>query len=371
MKWSRARIILISTVSGFVLLAVGTAAGAAIASGPIDSSGVIHGCYTSKAKADGSFTFVLELPGTTCPVGDTAISWNQQGPQGLIGPAGPAGATGPQGPKGDTGAQGLPGLQGAPGPVGTDGNTVLRGTGAPDNTVGHDGDFYIDTAADMLYGPKASGAWPATGTSLVGPKGDTGDPGPAGPAGPQGPKGDTGATGPAGPAGTGLSSLDNLNGTPCNNGQGSTQISYGSDGTVTIQCATGSPSPSPSPSPTNTGPGTSQDLGSFTCNGLTTGGTIGAPPGAWFKFTWTGGCTGGPAGAFVPLEVKLAVTSSTGTGTPGFDLYSAGNLATPMATNTTGVTLDNNQTGDYYINVYNPGGGTFTYTLTVQPLIAP
>jgi hypothetical protein len=54
---------------------------------------------------------------------------------------------------------------------------VLNGTGAPAASVGHDGDFYLDTAADVLYGPKAGGTWPATGTSLAGP------PGPAGPAG--------------------------------------------------------------------------------------------------------------------------------------------------------------------------------------------
>jgi hypothetical protein len=33
-----------------------------------------------------------------------------------------------------------------------------------------DGDFYIDTVAHMIYGPKASSAWPS-GTSLVGPAG--------------------------------------------------------------------------------------------------------------------------------------------------------------------------------------------------------
>ncbi len=58
----------------------------------------------------------------------------------------------------------------------------------------------------------------------------------------QGTKGDTGATGATGPTGAqgpgglGLLSLDNLNGTPCNNGQGTTKLTYSTSGTVTIQC---------------------------------------------------------------------------------------------------------------------------------------
>jgi hypothetical protein len=46
---------------------------------------------------------------------------------------------------------------------------VLSGTGAPAVSAGHDGDFYLDTIAGVLYGPKAGGTWPATGMSLTGP----------------------------------------------------------------------------------------------------------------------------------------------------------------------------------------------------------
>jgi hypothetical protein len=74
------------------------------------------------------------------------------------------------------------------GPQGTAGNTVLYGTGAPANTLGVDGDFYINTTSHFIYGPKASGAWPA-GTSLIGPQGPIGATGVAGPQGPQGPAG--------------------------------------------------------------------------------------------------------------------------------------------------------------------------------------
>jgi hypothetical protein len=95
---------------------------------------------------------------------------------------------------------------------------VLNGTGAPADTVGHDGDFYLDTAADVLYGPKASGTWPAAGTSLIG------TPGATGPAGPQGPQG------PPGQGGSGLSAVTDLNGLTCT-------TNGGADGTTAVQPA--------------------------------------------------------------------------------------------------------------------------------------
>lgn len=51
------------------------------------------------------------------------------------------------------------------------GNAVLTGSGAPASNVGIDGDYYINTAAypasAVLYGPRAAGAWPGTGITLV------------------------------------------------------------------------------------------------------------------------------------------------------------------------------------------------------------
>lgn len=140
--------------------------------------------------------------GATGPAGAT-------GPQGPAGPTGATGATGLQGPAGATGPQGLAGATGATGPqgpagptgatgpagaAGTNGNGVLNGNVVPSNLQGNDGDFYINTSTNTIYGPKANGIWP-TGVSLVGPQG------PAGVAGPQGPTGLTGATGLTGPAG--------------------------------------------------------------------------------------------------------------------------------------------------------------------------
>lgn len=76
------------------------------------------------------------------------------------------------------------------GGAGADGNTVLYGAGAPDNGLGVNGNFYINTTNHFIYGPKAGGVWP-TGTSLVGPPGATGA---AGAAGAQGDAGINGRT---------------------------------------------------------------------------------------------------------------------------------------------------------------------------------
>jgi hypothetical protein len=49
-------------------------------------------------------------------------------------------------------------------------NTIHSGDGAPAVDLGIDGDWYIDEIAHAMYGPKASGVWPAP-ASLVGPTG--------------------------------------------------------------------------------------------------------------------------------------------------------------------------------------------------------
>lgn len=107
-------------------------------------------------------------------VGDTA--WNN-----LISVAA---ITGPQGVKGDTGTAGTAGTNGV------DGKTLLNGTVAPTGAVGANGDFYLNTTTNLMYGPKAAGAWPA-GFSIVGPKGDKGDTGNAGTPGTAGTNGNT------------------------------------------------------------------------------------------------------------------------------------------------------------------------------------
>ena len=67
-------------------------------------------------------------------------------------------------------------LSGPPGPAGqsgADGRTILSGIGSPDRALGREGDWYVDTAAVALSGPKADGAWPAA-IPLVGAMGPRG-----------------------------------------------------------------------------------------------------------------------------------------------------------------------------------------------------
>lgn len=61
---------------------------------------------------------------------------------------------------GEPGADGAAGSPGSTGSAGTDGKTILNGTAAP-TTEGVNGDFYLRTTTNVLYGPKAAGVWPA------------------------------------------------------------------------------------------------------------------------------------------------------------------------------------------------------------------
>ncbi len=89
-----------------------TAAGAIAYAAIPDQGGAIHGCYDTTlgrlrvidpASANPLLNKCLPI--------ETAISWNQTGPQGTPGAQGPQGQ---QGPKGDTGAQGQKGDPGDP-----------------------------------------------------------------------------------------------------------------------------------------------------------------------------------------------------------------------------------------------------------------
>jgi hypothetical protein len=85
--------------------------------------------------------------------------------------------------------------------VGPSGRTILNGSGAPSNGSGANGDYYIDNTAHAIYGPKAAGVWPGA-VSLIGPTGATGAAGAAssvpGPAGADGKSLRTGAGAPSG-----------------------------------------------------------------------------------------------------------------------------------------------------------------------------
>lgn len=77
------------------------------------------------------------------------------------------GAQGPQGPQGNPGQQGAQGNPGRDGQPGADGSKILAGDGTPQATDGNIGDYFIDKAAKIFYGPKTASGWPTTGISLV------------------------------------------------------------------------------------------------------------------------------------------------------------------------------------------------------------
>src|SRR6476620_3212886 len=144
---------LILTITLAATLAL--AGGAALASGVIPGSdGVIHGCYNT---TNGQLRVTDD--DANCKSPETAIQWNQTGPQGIQGPQGVKGDTGAQGPAGQDGVNGLNGTDGNDGTNGIDGRTVLSGASEPDASVGKDGDFYIFADKGLLYGPKTNGAW--------------------------------------------------------------------------------------------------------------------------------------------------------------------------------------------------------------------
>ena len=244
-------------------------------------------------------------------------------------------------------------------------NTIRNGKGAPTNSLGADGDFYIDLLKLDFYGPKANGHWPtavslrgpagtngtngsngksgsngtdgkngATGekgatSGIVGPAGPTGPAGPAGVQGVAGPigltgpaglTGDVGATGPAGPAGpVGSPGAPGSSGSP--GAQGTTGLT-GPAGLTGDVGATGPVGPAGSPG----APGSSGSPGAQGTTGLT--GPIGLTGSQGLQgiqgIQGVTGATGPSQVQVVPISSWLLSTSTGGTGntSSGF-----GNLA--------------------------------------------
>ena len=154
-------------------------------------------------------------------------------------------------------------------------NTVLNGKGAPSNTLGINGDFYIDTRSLLISGPKVKGKWPVA-RSLQGANGTNGTDGKngndaknvstastvAGPAGPQGERGEkgidgaagsggaagvagsSGAAGPAGATGPAGSGATGAQGPSGSNGTNGTNGSAGGTGLTGARGETGTVGPS-------------------------------------------------------------------------------------------------------------------------------
>lgn len=84
------------------------------------------------------------------------------------------------------------------GPVGKNGSSLISGMSQPDPQTGASGDFYLDLSSKMIYGPKTERAGWGIGSSITGQQGQQG---PAGATGAQGAQGPAGAPGAAGAAG--------------------------------------------------------------------------------------------------------------------------------------------------------------------------
>ena len=86
-----------------------------------------------------------------------------------------------KGDKGDTGEKGDDGEKGETGEAGTDGAAWLTGTGAPSTDLGKDGDLYLDVSTSDVY-QKEDGAWTLITNikGETGADGDTGDTGESG-----------------------------------------------------------------------------------------------------------------------------------------------------------------------------------------------
>lgn len=89
-------------------------------------------------------------------------------------------------------------------------SAVLNGTTDPNNTIGENGDFYINTSSFQLFGPKSTGSWGA-GVSLIGQQGEQGAPGTDGAPGNDGAPGADGMNGFDGlPGSDGAAGADGL-----------------------------------------------------------------------------------------------------------------------------------------------------------------
>jgi len=124
-------------------------------------------------------TVLKEYKGTGNPADPANWETIFVGGTGPPGPTGPASTVpGPQGPIGVTGppppvvsltrAQWL--ALSPPDPktvyiITDEGGVMLSGTSAPAAGLGYNGDFYLNSATYMIYGPKTTGGW-GTGTPL-------------------------------------------------------------------------------------------------------------------------------------------------------------------------------------------------------------
>ena len=92
---------------GLVVVLVVVGGGVALATH--NNSNELHACYNNSGHL-----VIIDDP-ANCGNSETAISWNQEGPQGPQGPQGNSGPAGSTGPQGNQGSVGLAGPQGPSG----------------------------------------------------------------------------------------------------------------------------------------------------------------------------------------------------------------------------------------------------------------
>ncbi|MGO9193745.1 MAG: hypothetical protein ACLP8X_35570 [Streptosporangiaceae bacterium] len=142
-----------------------------------------------------------------------------------------------------------------------------------------------------------------------------------------------------------MSSLDQLNGIPCNSGAGTTQLSYGSGGAVTLTCATPTPTPTINPTPNNNA-ANPVNVGDLNCgNSATEQGVNINGSNAWYQVTFTD--------TLCPSGLTITLSGNTG------DVFDVQTSAAG-GTLTTGVTnFTETNGGTYLIHVYGGSGANF------------
>jgi hypothetical protein len=155
------KVALVATAVSATVIGPSMAGGANL---PSTGSTKVFACYSDSTGE------LFRVTSSSCPTGETSISWNAtgpkgaqgaqgvqgaQGPQGARGAQGPQGASGPQGVTGAQGAKGNTGAQGAPGAQGAKGNTGNTGNTGPQGAAGPSSGFYSYNEAAAKIAPSA------------------------------------------------------------------------------------------------------------------------------------------------------------------------------------------------------------------------
>jgi hypothetical protein len=181
-----------------------------------------------------------------CTSLETPITWNQvgqpgaPGPSGAVGPPGPAGPGGPPGPAGSAGKDGADGKNGLDGKDGTSVATARLSPGDPNCPAGG-AKFTVGDGPATFACHGKDGTDGTNGTDGVSV---TSTPEPAGAHCASGGSKFTAANNNVtyacnGTDGSGGGSLDSIDGAPCRNGTGTTEVTYGANGSVSLTCHVG------------------------------------------------------------------------------------------------------------------------------------